>query len=65
MTVLEDGLPKRSDYRRFRIKTLDGQDDFAAMEEVDLALPESFLPRLPIPMEAAFLAAKALRALTS
>ena len=34
MVVFEDGLPKKSDYRRFRIKTLDGQDDFAAMEEV-------------------------------
>ena len=34
MVVMEDGLPKRSDYRRFKIKTLDGQDDFAAMEEV-------------------------------
>src|SRR4029077_15553307 len=33
MTVLEDGLPKRSDYRRFKIKNQDGQDDFAAMEE--------------------------------
>jgi excinuclease ABC subunit C len=31
---MEDGLAKRSDYRRFKIKTLDGQDDFAAMEEV-------------------------------
>lgn len=34
MVVLEDGLPKRSDYRRFRIRTVSGQDDFAAMEEV-------------------------------
>ncbi|MGI8517136.1 MAG: excinuclease ABC subunit UvrC [Acidimicrobiia bacterium] len=33
MVVLEDGLPKRSEYRRFRIKTVEGQDDFAAMEE--------------------------------
>jgi excinuclease ABC subunit C len=33
MVVLEDGLPKRSDYRRFRMRTLQGQDDFAAMEE--------------------------------
>ena len=33
MVVLEDGLPKRSDYRRFRIRTIQGQDDFAAMEE--------------------------------
>lgn len=33
MVVLEDGMPKRSDYRRFKMRTLDGQDDFAAMEE--------------------------------
>jgi excinuclease ABC subunit C len=34
MVVLEDGLPKKSDYRRFKIKGVDGNDDFAAMEEV-------------------------------
>ena len=34
MVVMEDGLPKRNDYRRFKVKTLDGQDDFASMEEV-------------------------------
>ena len=34
MVVVEDGLPKKSEYRRFRIKTVDGNDDFAAMEEV-------------------------------
>lgn len=33
--------------------------DFARIEEVNLALPEDFLRRLPIPMEAAFLAGKA------
>jgi len=33
MVVLEDGLPRRSEYRRFRIRTVDGQDDFASMEE--------------------------------
>ena len=33
MVVLEDGLPRRSEYRRFKIRTVDGQDDFAAMEE--------------------------------
>jgi excinuclease ABC subunit C len=33
MVVMEDGLPKRSDYRRFKIRH-EGQDDFAAMEEV-------------------------------
>ena len=34
MVVMEDGLAKRSDYRRFKVKTLDNQDDFASMEEV-------------------------------
>ncbi|MEP6476814.1 MAG: excinuclease ABC subunit UvrC [Actinomycetota bacterium] len=34
MVVFEDGLPKRSDYRRFEIKEVPGQDDFASMEEV-------------------------------
>jgi excinuclease ABC subunit C len=34
MVVMEDGIPKRNDYRRFKVKSLDGQDDFGAMEEV-------------------------------
>jgi excinuclease ABC subunit C len=34
MVVFEDGIAKKSDYRRFKVRTLDGQDDFAAMEEV-------------------------------
>jgi excinuclease ABC subunit C len=34
MVVFEDGLPKRSDYRRFQIKGVSGQDDFASMEEM-------------------------------
>ena len=33
MVVLEDGVPRRSDYRRFKIRTVAGQDDFASMEE--------------------------------
>jgi excinuclease ABC subunit C len=33
MVVLEDGLPRRNDYRRFKIRTVGGQDDFASMEE--------------------------------
>jgi excinuclease ABC subunit C len=32
--VFEDGLPKRSDYRRFTIKGVAGQDDFASMDEM-------------------------------
>jgi len=34
MVVMEDGLAKRSDYRRFKIRHQEGQDDLAAMEEV-------------------------------
>ena len=34
MVVLEDGLPRPSDYRHFRVKDVAGQDDFASMEEV-------------------------------
>jgi excinuclease ABC subunit C len=34
MVVLEDGLPKKSEYRRFKIRSGQGNDDFAAMEEV-------------------------------
>ena len=34
MVVFEDGLPKRGDYRRFEIKGVAGQDDFASMEEM-------------------------------
>ncbi|HEX6233069.1 MAG TPA: excinuclease ABC subunit UvrC [Jiangellaceae bacterium] len=34
MVVLEDGLPRKSEYRRFAIRGLDGQDDVAAIREV-------------------------------
>ncbi|MGI8684768.1 MAG: excinuclease ABC subunit UvrC [Acidimicrobiales bacterium] len=34
MVVLEDGLPKKSEYRRFKVKTVGSNDDYAAMEEV-------------------------------
>jgi excinuclease ABC subunit C len=34
MVVFEDGLPKRSDYRRFEIKGVPGQDDVASMQEM-------------------------------
>ena len=33
MVVLEDGMPRPSEYRRFKIKSVKGQDDFASMEE--------------------------------
>jgi excinuclease ABC subunit C len=34
MVVMEDGLPRRNQYRHFRVRGVAGQDDFAAMEEV-------------------------------
>ncbi len=34
MVVFEDGLPKRSGYRRFEIKSVPGQDDVGSMEEM-------------------------------
>ena len=34
MVVLEDGLARKSEYRRFKVKGVGGNDDFAAMEEV-------------------------------
>ncbi len=34
MVVYEKGRPRRSDYRKFRIKTVAGPDDYACMKEV-------------------------------
>ncbi len=34
MIVYEGGKPKRSDYRKFKIKSVEGPDDYASMEEV-------------------------------
>ena len=34
MVVYERGKPKRNDYRKFRIKSVQGPDDYASMEEV-------------------------------
>lgn len=34
MTVFKDAKPSKKDYRHFNIKTVEGPDDFASMEEV-------------------------------
>jgi len=34
MVVFEGGTPKKSDYRRFKIRTVEGSDDYASMAEV-------------------------------
>ncbi len=34
MVVFEDGAPKKADYRKFRVRTVVGADDFATMREI-------------------------------
>lgn len=34
MVVFDDGKPKKSEYRKFRIKTVEGPNDYASMHEV-------------------------------
>ncbi|MCK6542604.1 excinuclease ABC subunit UvrC [bacterium] len=34
MVVFVDGKPKKGDYRKFKIKTVEGPDDFASMHEI-------------------------------
>ena len=34
MVVFANGVPRKSDYRRFRIRTVEGADDYAMMQEV-------------------------------
>jgi len=34
MTVFEGGVPKKTDYRRFKIKTIEGANDYAMMAEM-------------------------------
>jgi excinuclease ABC subunit C len=34
MVVFEGGAPKKSDYRRFKIRSVEGSDDYASMAEV-------------------------------
>ncbi|MFN0282305.1 MAG: excinuclease ABC subunit UvrC [Kineosporiaceae bacterium] len=34
MVVFEDGLPRKSEYRRFTVRGVDGQDDVASIHEV-------------------------------
>jgi len=53
MVVFEDGKPKKADYRRFRIRTVEGADDYAMMREVltrhmRRALSEGPMPSLVI-----------------
>jgi excinuclease ABC subunit C len=51
MVVFEDGLPLKTQYRRFKIKTIDGQDDFASMEEVIRRRFKAYLAEKQQPIE--------------
>jgi excinuclease ABC subunit C len=51
MVVLEDGLPRRNHYRRFRISGVEGQDDFAAMREVIRRRFAAYLAERDLPVE--------------
>ncbi|HKZ30082.1 MAG TPA: excinuclease ABC subunit UvrC, partial [Acidimicrobiia bacterium] len=52
MVVLEDGLPKNSEYRRFRVRSVEGQDDFASMEEVLRRRFAAYVKDRDVPIEA-------------
>jgi len=51
MVVMEDGLPRRSQYRRFKVRSVIGQDDFAAMEEVLARRLTAYLAESRLPVE--------------
>ncbi|MBK5222382.1 MAG: excinuclease ABC subunit UvrC [Acidimicrobiia bacterium] len=50
MVVVEDGLAKKSEYRRFKIRDVPGNDDFAAMEEVLTRRFRNYLEERQIPV---------------
>lgn len=51
MVVFEDALPVKTQYRHFKIRTVEGQDDFAAMEEVIRRRFEAYLAEKQLPLE--------------
>ncbi len=51
MVVMEDGLPRRGEYRRFRVREVAGQDDFAALEEVLRRRLTAYLRERKVPVE--------------
>ncbi len=51
MVVMEDGLPRKSEYRRFKVRAVDGNDDYAAMEEVLTRRLTNYLDERDRPVE--------------
>ena len=50
MVVLEDGLPNKREYRRFKVKEVQGNDDYAAMEEVLTRRLTAYLAERDLPI---------------
>ena len=51
MVVLEDGLPQKREYRKFKVKTVDGNDDYAAMREVLVRRLSAYVAERDAPAE--------------
>ena len=49
MVVMEDGLPRKGEYRRFKVREVPGNDDFAAMEEVLTRRLRNYLEEQELP----------------
>jgi excinuclease ABC subunit C len=51
MVVFEDGLANKREYRRFKVRAGQGNDDFAAMEEVLTRRLQAYLRERELPVE--------------
>ncbi len=52
MVVMEDGLPAKREYRRFKVKGVEGNDDYAAMDEVLTRRLQAYIDERDQDMEA-------------
>jgi len=50
MVVMEDGLPRPAEYKRFKVRTVPGNDDYAAMEEVLTRRLQAYLGEKELPV---------------
>ena len=51
MVVMEDGLPNKREYRRFKVRDVPGNDDYAAMEEVLTRRLQAYLNERDQPLD--------------
>ena len=51
MVVLEDGLPNKREYRRFKVNDVPGNDDYAAMDEVSRRRLQAYLDERDRPID--------------